>query len=107
MLTNEKTLDRLKFLELLYQRGYQSEVIDRALDKLLDIERATANRELTDLQGKLKKFEVEYQMESQDFYRRFRLGELGDTADFVEWSVFYEMWQSVSDRLKLIETERI
>jgi len=32
---------------------------------------------------------------------------LGDAADFVEWSVFYEMWESVHERLKIFATELV
>ena len=49
---------------------------------------------------RLKIFEARDQMSSETFYRRFRAGELGDTADVVEWSVFYEMWQAVQERLE-------
>jgi len=44
-------------------------------------------------------------MPSEDFYRRFRAGKLGDAADFVEWSVFYEMWESVRERLEVLDMD--
>ncbi len=46
-------------------------------------------------------------MSSAEFYRRFRAGKLDDTADFVEWSVFYEMCESVRERLELLMTEAV
>lgn len=105
MATKERTLDKLQHLETLYRRGYRSEVVDRSLDKIVTLERAVAQRELADIQKRLQAFEVRYQMPSEDFYRRFRAGELGDAQDFVEWSVFYEMWESVQERLKVLEAE--
>jgi hypothetical protein len=33
-------------------------------------------------------------MTSDEFYRRFREGTLGDSMDFVEWSIFWEMYQA-------------
>lgn len=51
--------------------------------------------ELLELEKRLQTFESQYQMSSEEFYRRFRAGELGDAMDFFEWSVFYEMWSSV------------
>jgi hypothetical protein len=42
-------------------------------------------------------------MNSEAFYQRFNLGELGDDVDFVEWSAFYDMHQAVSDRLKILQ----
>lgn len=105
MATKEGTLKRLDYLAALYRLGYRSDVIDRSLDKLIMLERAAARRQLADLQGRLRAFEERYQMSSEDFYRRFRAGELGDAADLVEWSVFYEMWVSVRERLEVLEAE--
>lgn len=105
MATHEKTLDRLHFLEALYRRGYRSEVVERSLDKIISLERAVARRELADLQERLRAFETRYQMPSGDFYQRFQAGELGDSMDVVEWSVFYEMWESVRERVEMLEAE--
>lgn len=58
MATNGKTIDRLQSLEALYRRGYRSEVIDRSLDKIIEMERAAARRELADLQARLQAFET-------------------------------------------------
>ncbi len=50
--------------------------------------------EVLDLENRLKTFEHQYNMSSDNFYQRFRAGELGDGMDFFEWSVFYEMWKT-------------
>jgi hypothetical protein len=60
----------------------------RALPRWAEVTR----RELAELQERLRVFDTQYQMPSETFYQRFRAGELGDTADMVEWSMFYEMW---------------
>ena len=86
MATTERTLERLQYLEALYRQEYRSEVVDRSLEKLLALEKAAARRELAELEERLRAFEVRYQMPSEVFYQRFRAGELGDTADMVEWS---------------------
>lgn len=106
MATKTETLDRLKYLATLYQRGYRSDVVDRSLGKIIALERATAQCESSNLQERLRVFEERYQMPSEDFYRRFRAGELGDAADLVEWSVFYEMGESVRERLEVLEAEQ-
>ncbi len=36
-------------------------------------------------------------MTSDSFYRRFRAGMLGDGMDFVEWSIFWEMYQATEN----------
>ena len=105
MTIEQQTLKRLQHLQELYRRGYQSDVVDLSIDKIIALERTAAERELTDLQGRLKVFEGRYGMPSAEFYERFRAGELGDAADFVEWSVFYEMRESVRERLEMLTAE--
>ena len=104
MAANDKTMTRLQYLETLYRQGYRSDVIDRSLEKIIALERATALREFAELQERLQAFETRYQMLSDEFYQRFRAGELGDAMEMVEWSVFYEMWKSVRTRLATLET---
>lgn len=102
--TAVRTLDKLKSLERLYRQGFRSEVIDRAIDKLLATEIERAHAERRDLEARLADYEKRYHMSSEEFYRRFRAGELGDGMDFVEWSVFYEMHQAILERLKVLGT---
>ena len=103
MATNAQTLERLQSLETLYRQGYRSDTIDRALDKIIALEHAAARREYADLRERLQAFETRYQMSSEDFYRRFRAGAMGDSMDIVEWSIFNEMWESVRARLGMLE----
>jgi hypothetical protein len=105
MTAEEKTLKQLRYLETLYHQGYRSDTIARSLEKIIALERARAQRELDDLRKRLQSFEARYHMSSEDFYRRFRAGELGDAMDLVEWSVFYDMWKSVWERLEILEAE--
>ena len=38
-------------------------------------------------------------MDSEEFNRRFQIGELGDNMDFVEWSIFWDIYQAELGRL--------
>ncbi|GAK57537.1 hypothetical protein U27_04504 [Candidatus Vecturithrix granuli] len=62
-----------------------------------------AQRECADLEARLQKFESQYRLSSEDFYRKFQADDLEDRADMVEWSVFYEMWLSVKERLEVFQ----
>jgi len=93
------TLEKLRILETIYQKGYQHDVADRALDKLIRLEFEIAQRDLKNFQNQLQMFEKQYQMTSENFYYRFHKGELGDEADLFEWSAVYDMYQSVSERV--------
>jgi hypothetical protein len=67
--------------------------------------RFSRKRQITPSEERLRIFEARYQMPSETFYRRLRAGELDDTADRVEWGVFYEMWEAVQERLEDVEVE--
>ena len=101
-----RTLDKLQSLEQLYRQGFQSEVIDRAVDKLLATETEQALAEQRDLEARLSAYERQFSFSSDEFYRRFRVGELGDGIDFVEWSVFYEMYRAILERLEVLGANR-
>ena len=103
--TTTKTLEKLQILETIYQEGYQNEFIDRALDKILDLERAKAQQDVNELQQQLHRFETQYHLSSQNFYRRFHHGDLGDEPDYFEWSACYDMYQTVSARLHTLAGE--
>jgi hypothetical protein len=92
-------LDKIHRIETLYRQGYQSELIERALDKLLAQEEMRAERATLELQQRLRAFEQQYQLKTQEFYRRYEAGELDDSADFMEWSSFYDMWRSSQEYL--------
>ena len=44
-------------------------------------------------------------MTSADFSRRFHAGELGDEADYFQWSAFHDMAQVLHRRLQNLEGE--
>ena len=99
MATNMNVLGKLHILEMLYRSGYQSDVIERAIDTLIALEQDRVRHELTEIKIRLKEFEAQYLMSSEQFYRRYERGELGDSADFVEWSSFCDMKQLAQQHL--------
>ena len=78
-------------------------MIERSLDKMIALELGHVRRELAELNARLKAFEADYQMTSDTFYQCYEQGELGDSADFMEWSSFYDMRQSVRQRLEQLD----
>jgi len=91
--------EKLRILQTLFHAGYQSDVISQTLDKLIALEQEHTRRELAELQARLQAFESQYTMLSEDFYQRYEQGQLDDSADFMEWSSFYDMWKLVHQRL--------
>ena len=88
------TVERLQSLLRLYREGYRSPIIDQAIAKLIALEIEQSQIELQRLEACLRTYEQQYGMTSDEFYRRFRSGDLGDDIDVVEWSVFWDMHQA-------------
>jgi hypothetical protein len=53
----------------------------------------------TRLEHQLAEFEKQYAMQTPVFCARFERGEMGDAADFVEWSATDEMVRNLGKRL--------
>ena len=60
---------------------------------------------LRDLECDLVTFEEQYKMASDLFFQRWKTGELGDVADFMEWSTLYQMTCEMRERLNLLHDE--
>lgn len=105
MSVNTITLEKMHRLETIYRRGHQSELIDRTVDKLIDLEQARVVRELAELDQRLAAFEQHYQLASAAFYARYEAGQLEDSADFMEWSSFCDMRRSAQQYLDWLRGE--
>ena len=51
-------------------------------------------------------YEQRYQMSSADFYARYQRGDMGDSADFVEWAGDYQHYLQLKEEVeqKLVAT---
>mgnify|MGYP001604076717 CR=1 FL=1 len=51
-------------------------------------------------------YEQRYQMSSADFYARYQGGDMGDSADFVEWAGDYQHYLQLKEEVeqKLVAT---
>ncbi len=45
-------------------------------------------------------YEQRYQMSSADFYARYQQGEMGDSADMVEWAGDYQHYMQLKQELE-------
>lgn len=55
---------------------------------------------LTALIRSLVVYEQQYHMSSADFYARYQRGEMGDTADMVEWAGDYQHYLQLKAELE-------
>jgi hypothetical protein len=58
---------------------------------------------LTDVQRELAPFEQRYGMSSAECHRRFMAGEMGDSADSMEWMGLYDDVLLYQDRLATLQ----
>ncbi|MBN1874578.1 MAG: hypothetical protein JXA33_10145 [Anaerolineae bacterium] len=63
------------------------ETLQQALEKHSPLE------DFIQLVRDLTRFEMQYQMNSTEFFHRFQQGELGDQMDYLRWANEYEMYQ--------------
>ena len=55
---------------------------------------------LTALIRLLVAYEQRYQMSSSEFYARYQRGEMGDTADMIEWAGDYQHYLQLKEELE-------
>ena len=92
-----KTAQRLKKV-LEYSRdeeAFAQNVIDY---QVTELRRANLNLKLD-----VQVFEEKYRLSSQEFYEKFRLGEMGDDEDSLIWAGLMEMLAENERRLRELE----
>ena len=99
------TLEKVRRLEqyLAVDSSAIDPVLEMAIDKLLAREIGRMRELKRRLTAELAEFEKHYALKSADFYRRYESGEMGDSADFVEWSATVEMLENAQKQMSLLE----
>ena len=57
--------------------------------------------DLLELAADLRCFEEKYAMASDEFYRRFQAGKMGDDLDIMEWAAVYDIYQRTRRKIEL------
>ena len=102
MTATSATIERLQVLEQLYAHGYQDEVIDLTLRKLLEHQVQKDETQLATLRADLRRFEQQYGMTSADFLAKYQAGQMGDHMDVFEWNVFYKMYVRLAEAVDVM-----
>ena len=105
MTTLSSPLVALRNLEQLYERGFRDRLTDTALLKVASSQAARDESVLRDLERDLSELEQQYEMSSEEFFRRWQAGEMADTADFMDWNALYQMAREIRERLELLRGE--
>lgn len=98
------TLTQLKKLEKYVKTYGDDHLITSSLSKIMDYKVQHYDKLLNELRSDLISLEKKYHKKSDDFYRLFKKGELGDDMDFVEWGSLYDMYQRILNKKKMLES---
>ncbi len=98
------TLTQLKKLEKYVQTYGDDQLITSSLSKIMDYKIQRYQQLLNELRSDLISMEKKYNKKSDDFYRSFQKGELGDEMDFVEWGSLYDMYHRILNKKKMLES---
>lgn len=100
------TLDKIRRLGeyLAINDSAVDPLMETTINKLLARESSRMVELKTRLTNELLAFEERYALKSDDFYRRYEAGALGDAMDFVEWAATVEMLANVKRQLAVFET---
>lgn len=95
-------LEQIRNLERLYAAGYEDSFLDRSLRKIVAYQLSRDQEDFKTLEKDLREFEQRYGMDSAAFFSRYTEGQMGDAADFVEWSALYKMYTRLRARLNIL-----
>lgn len=98
------TLTQLKKLEKYIKVYGDDQLITSSLSKIMDYKIQQYENLLDELRSDLIRLEKKYDKNSDDFYRSFKKGKLGDDMDFVEWGSLYDMYQRILSKKKMLES---
>lgn len=91
-----------KKIDVLMEIG-ASDVIDSTLNKVISIQIAKYQTNIKQINIELEEFEKKFNMSSEECYKRFESGVLGDGGDFFEWVGLYENILLFEKRLEILE----
>jgi hypothetical protein len=60
------------------------------------------NQKLSDIVTSMNYFEKKYGMKTEDFYKKFLAGSLGDDMDFFEWKASSEVYKELQEERKAL-----
>ncbi|MBI4746681.1 MAG: hypothetical protein HY786_09145 [Deltaproteobacteria bacterium] len=97
------TKDAIRKIGKIFEKGLQDEYLSRSIGKIIEHEREITTQDIQSLKKDLERFEGRYNMLSDDFFRRFEKGELGDKEDYFEWSALFQMHRRAMERFEMLE----
>ena len=98
-------LSELNRINQLYKAGYHDAFLDNALRKIVERQIARDADDLQKIERRLSEFERQFGLTSDEFWKRYTAGQMGDTADYMEWNAYCKMHQRISSRSKILRAD--
>lgn len=82
---------------------FEKKYIASTINKMFKMELSMVKRELKQVEKTLSDFEKHHKMSSDEFYKKFSAGKLGDDREYIKWYAYKDTHNKLMDRLKEIE----
>ncbi len=96
------TVHRLELLTEVYRHNQASALMERTLEKLFQYEAESSQQQIRQLEQELAEFEEQYDLSSDEFFRRYQQGQTDDRMDYIEWASLFQMTQRLKTRVALL-----
>lgn len=93
-------------IHLIEQLSTNSAATGQLLDKVIDFLVEKDRKKLAEFREKLSAMELQYNMSTAEFQRRFDAGELGDAPQWFDWDGFAALAASLEAGLAVAEAGR-
>ena len=82
--------------------GFSKEMMKEVVTRTLKLKIEEINQKLINAQETIRYFEKKYGMRTEEFYKRFLTGELGDDMDLFEWKASKEISDELNGEKKVL-----
>lgn len=96
-------MNTLEKLELLKENCIDQSELDRILGQLLQVILTRYAQKLSIYNTDIEKFEQKYDLNSNEFEKKFDAGELGDDIDFFEWFGLCQLRQEITLKINKLK----
>jgi hypothetical protein len=82
---------------------FEKKYIASTINKMFKMELSMVKRELKQVEKALSDFEKRHKMSSDEFFKKFSAGKLGDDREYIKWYAYKDTYNKLMDRSKEIE----
>lgn len=82
--------------------GVTKDLVKNAVIRTIKSKIEEINQKLNDINASMKYFEKKYGMKTEEFYKKFLSGALGDDMDFFEWKASAELYNELKEEKKVL-----